>query len=173
MSTTQKLHQKRGYTRKCIALKGNTLTFPMVVSQSRNPRATGSHALVNDQQTFWSVRGTKYVLFCIIVHTINRSIDHGMRHSTCCINSTEPCSSIPQHQINLYLNLPPPPWLEPCSSIPQHEIFFHQPLPRPHHGWSRVKPVRTPVAILGSLGVCIYVPASRHWLISYSPIHLI
>ena len=37
---------------------------------------------------------------------------------------------------------------------------------------SAMKPVRTPVAILGSLGVCIYVPASRHWLISYSPIHL-
>ena len=36
-----------------------------------------------------------------------------------------------------------------------------------------LKPVRTPVAILGSLGVCIYVPASPHWLISYSPIHLI
>ena len=35
-----------------------------------------------------------------------------------------------------------------------------------------LKPVRTPVAILGSLGVCIYVSASRHWLISYSPIHL-
>ena len=35
-----------------------------------------------------------------------------------------------------------------------------------------VKPVRTPVAIFGSLGVCIYVPASRHWLISYSLIHL-
>ena len=35
----------------------------------------------------------------------------------------------------------------------------------------QMKPVRTPVAILGSLGVCIYVPASRHWLISYSPIH--
>ena len=35
-----------------------------------------------------------------------------------------------------------------------------------------VKPVRTPVAIFGSLGVCIYVPASCHWLISYSPIHL-
>ena len=35
-----------------------------------------------------------------------------------------------------------------------------------------LKPVRTLVAILGSLGVCIYVPASRHWLISYSPIHL-
>ena len=35
-----------------------------------------------------------------------------------------------------------------------------------------VKPVRTPVAILGSLGVCIYVPASRHWLISHSAIHL-
>ena len=36
----------------------------------------------------------------------------------------------------------------------------------------RMKPVRTPVAILGSLGVCTYVPASPHWLISYSPIHL-
>ena len=35
-----------------------------------------------------------------------------------------------------------------------------------------VNPVRTPLAILGLLGVCIYVPASRHWLISYSPIHL-
>ena len=35
-----------------------------------------------------------------------------------------------------------------------------------------LKQVRTPVAIFGSLGVCIYVPASRHWLISYSPIHL-
>ena len=35
-----------------------------------------------------------------------------------------------------------------------------------------VKPVRTPVAIFWSLGVCIYVPASRHWLISYSYIHL-
>ena len=35
-----------------------------------------------------------------------------------------------------------------------------------------LKPVRTPVAIFGSLGVCIYVPASRHWLISYSPIHI-
>ena len=39
-------------------------------------------------------------------------------------------------------------------------------------GELQVKPVRTPVAIFGSLGVCIYVPASRHWLISYSPIHL-
>ena len=38
---------------------------------------------------------------------------------------------------------------------------------------TEVKPVRTPVAIFGSLGVCIDVPASRHWLISYSPIHLI
>ena len=35
-----------------------------------------------------------------------------------------------------------------------------------------LKPVQTPVAILGSFGVCIYVPASRHWLISYSLIHL-
>ena len=33
-------------------------------------------------------------------------------------------------------------------------------------------PVRTPVAIFGSVGVCIYVPTSRHWLISYSRIHL-
>ena len=33
----------------------------------------------------------------------------------------------------------------------------------------QLKPVRTPVAILGSFGVCIHVPASRHWLISYSP----
>ena len=38
--------------------------------------------------------------------------------------------------------------------------------------FAAVKPVRTPVAIFGSLGVCICVPASRHWLISYSPIHL-
>ena len=35
-----------------------------------------------------------------------------------------------------------------------------------------LKPVRTPVAIFGSLGVCIYVLARCHWLISYSPIHL-
>ena len=35
-----------------------------------------------------------------------------------------------------------------------------------------LKPVRTPVAIFGSLVVCIYVPAARHRLISYSPIHL-
>ena len=35
-----------------------------------------------------------------------------------------------------------------------------------------VKPGRTPVTIIGSLGVCIYGPASRHLLISYSPIHL-
>ena len=38
--------------------------------------------------------------------------------------------------------------------------------------WLALKPVRTPVAIFGSLGVCIYVLASRHWLISYSPVHL-
>ena len=37
---------------------------------------------------------------------------------------------------------------------------------------AQLKPVWTPVAIFGSLGVCIPVPASRHWLISYSPIHL-
>ena len=34
------------------------------------------------------------------------------------------------------------------------------------------KPVRTPVAIFGSLRVCIYGPSSRHRLISYFPIHL-
>ena len=39
-------------------------------------------------------------------------------------------------------------------------------------GHIQLKPVPTPVAILGTLGVCIYVPASRHWLTSYSPIHL-
>ena len=39
-------------------------------------------------------------------------------------------------------------------------------------GLESLKPVQTPVAIFGSLGVCIYGPASRHWLISYSPIHL-
>ena len=35
-----------------------------------------------------------------------------------------------------------------------------------------VKPVWTPVAIFGSLWVCIYEPAGRHGLISYSLIHL-
>ena len=40
------------------------------------------------------------------------------------------------------------------------------------HGSVTLKPVRTPVAIFGSLGVCIYVPAGRHWLISFPPIHL-
>ena len=35
-----------------------------------------------------------------------------------------------------------------------------------------MKPVRAPVAIFGSLGGCPYVLASRHWLISYSLIHL-
>ena len=65
------------------------------------------------------------------------------------------------------------PW-PPCwrfGTIPNHGLTW-----RPCHSQNRrglgVKPVRTPVAILGSLGVCIYVPASRHWLISYSPIHL-
>ena len=40
-----------------------------------------------------------------------------------------------------------------------------------HYG-QQLKLVRTPLAIIGSLGMCIYGPASRHWLISYSPIHL-
>ena len=38
--------------------------------------------------------------------------------------------------------------------------------------WRLLKPVRTPVAIFGSLGVCIHGPARRHLLISYSRIHL-
>ena len=37
---------------------------------------------------------------------------------------------------------------------------------------SQVVMARCEVAIFGSLGLCIYGPASRHWLISYSPIHL-
>ena len=48
--------------------------------------------------------------------------------------------------------------------------FYREVMSMEGHGI--LKPVRTPVAILGSLGVCIYVPASRHWLISYSPVHL-
>ena len=66
------------------------------------------------------------------------------------------------------------PWdmgggLEPIGVLPSSLQW----LPSGKYALRRgVKPVRTPVAILGSLGVCIYVPASRHWLISYSPIHL-
>ena len=58
-------------------------------------------------------------------------------------------------------------------------LFMNRLVSKRHWGVSgdeggyKLKPVRTPMAILGSLGVCIYVPASRHWLISYSPIHLI
>ena len=58
---------------------------------------------------------------------------------------------------------------EDCNEVPELEMhnlyLFFQAV-------QIMKPVGTPVAILGSLGVCIYVPASRHWLISYSPIHL-
>ena len=56
------------------------------------------------------------------------------------------------------------------SLISKHEDDLYQAIRAIALG---VKPVRTPVAIFGSLGVCIYAPASRHWLISYSPIHLI
>ena len=61
-----------------------------------------------------------------------------------------------------------------CSnpSHNQHHYHPHHPLMGSQRDPDLLKPVRTPVAILGSLGVCIYVPASRHWLISYSPIHL-
>ena len=67
------------------------------------------------------------------------------------------------------------PWdmgggLEPIGVLPSSL----QSLPSGNNALRRgVKPIRTPVAIFGSLGVWgIYVPASRHWLISYSPIHL-
>ena len=74
-------------------------------------------------------------------------------------------------------------WVTPGSGVPQGGVegpFLYLLAMLPLMSWiareypqlARVKPVRTPVAILGSLGVCIYVPASRHWLISYSPIHL-
>ena len=67
-----------------------------------------------------------------------------------------------------------------CPGTLTLSCFFQHAVPQstlanPHHPNENlypVKPVWTPVAILGSLGVCIYVPASRHWLISYSPIHL-
>ena len=78
-------------------------------------------------------------------------------------------------------NNPPPtthPEPEQAKSAepgePQHDNtkgFCNLPALRSKTG-RQLKPVRTPVAIFGSLGVCIYVPASRHWLISYSPIHL-
>ena len=59
--------------------------------------------------------------------------------------------------------------LEPIGVLPSSL----QRLPSGYNAVRRgVKPVRTPVAIFGSLGVCFYVPASRHWRISYSPIHL-
>ena len=59
--------------------------------------------------------------------------------------------------------------LEPIGVLPSSLQWF----PSGYNALRRgVKPVRTPVAILGSLGVCIYVPASCHWLISYSLIHL-
>ena len=73
------------------------------------------------------------------------------------------------------LPLDTPPWTVFSSRV----IFFFSVVQRefrcapwPWCVLHMVKPVRTPVVILGSLGVCIYVPASRHWLISYSPIHL-
>ena len=59
--------------------------------------------------------------------------------------------------------------LEPIVVLPSSL----QSLPSEYNALRRgVKPVPTPVAIFGSLGLCIYGPASRHWLISYSLIHL-
>ena len=40
-------------------------------------------------------------------------------------------------------------------------LQWHHPGGRALLQLAQVKPVRTPVAIFGSLGVCIYVPASR------------
>ena len=59
--------------------------------------------------------------------------------------------------------------LEPIGVLPSSLHWFTSGYNALRRG---VKPVRTPVAIFGSPGVCIYGPASRHWLISYSPIHL-
>ena len=59
---------------------------------------------------------------------------------------------------------PDPAATPPPRPAPRHWTLYQQ--------LAHVKPVRNPVAILGSLGVCIYVPAGRHWLISYSPLHL-
>ena len=63
-----------------------------------------------------------------------------------------------------------------CSGAPARCVALRAWCPGPIGYCSPVclllKPVGTPVAILGSLGVCIYVPASRHWLISYSPVQL-
>ena len=59
--------------------------------------------------------------------------------------------------------------LEPIGVLPSSLQW----LPSGYNALRRgVKRARTPVAIFGSLGVCIYVPASRHGLMSYSPIHL-
>ena len=51
-------------------------------------------------------------------------------------------------------------------------VWDNKILDRDHTQLRPRAPIRTPVAIFGSLGVCIYVPASCQWLISYSPIHL-
>ena len=69
--------------------------------------------------------------------------------------------------VSLAITDPAPVVLRPV--LPERERWVPDP---PWLFALLVKPVPTPVAILGSVGVCIYVPASRHWLISYSPIHL-
>ena len=70
---------------------------------------------------------------------------------------------------------PPPRHAAPTGHAGQGDsVGPPHPHIRAHSTWvaDPMKPVRTPVAIFGSLGVCIYVPASRHWLISYPPIQL-
>ena len=97
---------------------------------------------------------------------------------------------IPRLHLHFYLSTPLPDIVIVCSLLHDFHVLmdpsasvlntslnlnwwityldFHcQGLPR-----GVLKPVRTPVATLGSLGVCIYVLASRHWLISCSPIHM-
>ena len=81
-------------------------------------------------------------------------------------------SPTPPYAVACEAFLREPTW---CPTLPlatQAPCGWGRPRLPPPPLRDQVKPVRTPVAILGSLGVCIYVPASRHWLISYSPIHL-
>ena len=74
--------------------------------------------------------------------------------------------------------LPSSPFIPFCffaaSHVCMYSVALHTLLclRRPVCGCVVLKLVRTRVAIFGSLGVCIYLSASRHWLISYSPIHL-
>ena len=71
-----------------------------------------------------------------------------------------------QRLIRTYLEvcgeLPPP---ASCDKLVQMDLKLKPEFLGHEAGWD-------PRGHLWSLGVCIYGPASRHWLISYSPIHL-